>query len=76
MNDPEYILVDEMDTLVASVKAELSLPVLNYQYGYLRELQETLIEYSKTIQYSALKYPLVWLVQPFTVDRTNGDYFG
>lgn len=76
MNNPPYILVDEFQTLVAAVKAKLSLPVLNYQYGYIAELQATLKDYSLTAQYRVLKYPLVWLVQPFTIDRVNGNYFG
>lgn len=76
MNTPPYILVDEMETVVAAVKTALALPVLNYQYGYVTELNETLNEYSKTAAFKALKFPLVWLAQPFTVKRDSIEYFG
>ena len=76
MNNPEYILVDEIETVVSAVKTALSLPVLNYQYGYITELNETLNEYSKTAEYKALKFPLVWLSQPFTIRRDSFGYYG
>jgi hypothetical protein len=78
-----YVLVDEMGTkdaatdlltggVLYAVKQALGLSVLNYQYGYVTELNETLNEYSKTPAFKALKFPLVWLAQPFTI--THGDY--
>lgn len=62
-----------MESIVAAVKASLSLPVLNYQYGYVSELRETLAQMNVV---SSTKYPLVWLVQPFTISRVNGGYYG
>lgn len=76
MNNPPFILTEEFATLTAAVKTALGLGVLNYQYGYLSELQEVLKEYSKTNEFSAQKYPLIWLEQPFTIDRVDSDYFG
>lgn len=75
MNDPEFYMVDEIGTLVADAGTNLGIAI-NYQYGYLMELQNTLKEYSKTIEYSSKKYPLVWLVQPFTINRQDGGYYG
>lgn len=81
MNDPEYILVDEVETLVSKASAKLNAQnvftgSINYQYGYLPELQATLKEYSKTVEFSTKKYPIVWLVQPFTINRVDGGYYG
>ena len=75
MNNPPYILVDELATIVTAVKTALALPVLNYQYGYFTELNETLNEYSKTATYKALKFPLVWLAQPFTLRMDSPGYY-
>ena len=76
MNNPEYILVDELATIVTAVKTALALPVLNYQYGYVNELKETLATFDKTVTYSVQKFPLVYLVQPFTITRDSYRYFG
>jgi len=81
MNTPEYFLVDEIGTLVSNASAILNAATvltgpINYQYGYLMELQDTLKEYSKTNQFSNLKYPLFWLVQPFTISRKDVTYYG
>ena len=67
-----------MALVVQAVKTALGLDVLNYQYGYITELNETLQEYSQTPEYAALKYPLVWLAEPFAVTRiaTNSAYYG
>lgn len=76
MNNPPYILVDEMAAVTTAVKTELGLTVLNYQYGYVTELNETLNEYSKTAEFKALKFPLIWLAQPFTVKHDSIEHFG
>jgi hypothetical protein len=75
MNDPEFYMVDEIGTLVNNMGTKLSMNI-NYQYGYLMELQNTLKEYSKTVEFSAKKYPLLWLVQPFSINRKDGGYYG
>ena len=73
MNKPAYKLVEEFGKVVSEVKAALNLPNLNYLYGYLSEIRETLAQDSKAGgSFAAGKYPLVWLVQPFTI--TKGDF--
>lgn len=62
MNKPEYILVDEVGSVVTAVKAALSLTVLNYQYGYVTELKETLATFDKSEAFADKKFPLIYLV--------------
>lgn len=76
MNNPEYILVDELATIVTAVKTALSLPALNYQYGYVEELKNNMHKMSQDSVNAALKMPLVYLVQPFTVRRDDFRYYG
>lgn len=76
MNNPEYILVDELALVVAKVKAALSLPVLNYQYGYVEELNETLSQWSKSKDHASLKFPLIWVMQPFVIARGDKGFYG
>lgn len=76
MNKPAYIVVDEVAKVIEAVKTSLSLPNLNYLYGYLSEVNETLIQDSKTEEYRSKKYPLVWLVQPFEVQRKTLGVYG
>jgi hypothetical protein len=72
MNNPEYILTDEMEAIIAAVKKALDLSVLNYQYGYVEELNETLKQWEEAPDKYTGKFPLVWLAEPFTI--TRGDY--
>lgn len=67
MNKPPYLIVEEFATVVSEVKAALSLANLNYLYGYLSEVKERLANDSKTVEFREKKYPLIWLVEPFTV---------
>lgn len=87
MNDPEYILTDEMATIVTAVKAGLQLkntqaglpagwPVLNYQYGYLEELNTTLKQMEKDPDAFDKKLPLVWLAEPYDVTRNEDGIYG
>jgi len=79
MNDPEYILVDEFGTkdendilvggVLKQVQKNLGIPSLNYQYGTIEELNETLAQWGKDPDFAQRKFPLVWLVQPFTLAR-------
>ncbi len=72
-----YVIVDEFGVKNANdelssgifyeVKNELALPNLNYQYGYTRELNETLKQYAENDEFMFKKFPLVWLQQPFTI---------
>lgn len=76
MNNPEYILTDEMATIVTAVKTALSLDVLNYQFGYIEELNETLAQYEADPVRFNKKFPLVWLAEPFTIRRGIPNIFG
>ena len=76
MNNPPYILVDEIGAVVTAVKTALALPVLNYQYGYVDELKNTLANYDKSPTYAGLKFPLVYLVQPFSITEGDIDCYG
>lgn len=76
MNKPEYIVVDEIGTVVEAVKTSLELDVLNYQYGYVEELNETLQQWSKNPDFAVLKFPLVWAMQPFTIVRGEQGIYG
>lgn len=76
MNNPEYILVDELEKVVTKVKAALKLPVLNYQYGYVEELNETLGQWSNSREHASLKFPLIWVMQPFTIARGEKGIYG
>lgn len=76
MNNPEYILTDEMETIVAAVKAKLGLSVLNYQYGYIEELNETLKQYEADPSKFDKKFPLVWLAEPFDTTRGEQGIYG
>lgn len=69
MNNPEYILTDELETIVTVVKIGLSLSALNYQYGTVEELNETLQQLENDRDMYEGKFPLVWLPEPYTTDR-------
>lgn len=72
----EYILTDELQTVTTAVKTELDIPVLNYQYGYVEELNETLKQWEASTTQSPLKFPLVWLAEPFTVNHSDKEVPG
>lgn len=81
MNQPEYILEDELELIVSKASDSLiSRGVLtraiNYQFGSWDEINTILAQYSKTQAFSALKFPLFWFVQPYTIKRVSGGYFG
>lgn len=62
--------------ILNEVKNALGLRVLNYQYGYINELNETLKQYTENSETESRKFPLVWLQQPFTIikDTTSITY--
>jgi len=76
MSSNEYILTDEMETVVTAVKADLQLPVLNYQYGYVEELIQTLKQMEASPGQFDSKYPLVWVAEPYIMDRTDPSVYG
>lgn len=67
MTDTQYILTDELEPVVAAVKAALGLTVLNYHYGEVEELNETLKQWeADPVKYN-LKFPLVWVAEPYQI---------
>jgi hypothetical protein len=79
MDAPEYILCDEIEACVTAVKTALGLSVLNFQYGYVKELNETLKQMENDPAKYAEKFPLVWLSEePASNTIARGDlrYFG
>jgi hypothetical protein len=76
LNNPEYIVVDELGAVVEAVKTALDLGALNYQYGYVEELNQTLTQWAKDPEYSLLRFPLVWVMQPFTIVRGKPGIYG
>lgn len=76
MTDTEYILTDEIGMLVADVKEELQLPVLNYQYGYVEELIQTLQQWENSPAHFGQKFPLVWLAEPYSIKRDDNGVCG
>lgn len=67
MNNPEYSVIAELKKVADNIKTVLNIPVLNFLHGYLEELNETLMQYSRTPEFAEQKYPLLWVVEPFTV---------
>lgn len=71
----EYIITDEIGIIVAAVKTALNIPVLNYQYGYIEELNETLNQWENDPAKYQIKFPLVWLAEPFDTNASgSNDY--
>lgn len=71
----EYIITDEIESIVAATKNALGLSVLNYQYGYVEELNETLAQWEKDPAKYQVKFPLVWLAEPFDTNASgSNDY--
>lgn len=75
-NDPEYFLVDDIGTLIGLVKSELELPVLEYRFGYLKELNQTLQQMNESPEHAFAKYPLAWVLQPFKIQRGISGFYG
>ena len=77
MNAPEYIVVDELKTVSTETQTALSLTNLNYQYGYMKELNETLQEWDKNVEDRPKRFPLIWAEQPFNIIKgESGAYWG
>lgn len=76
MDNPEYILTDEMGVVVEAVKTQAALPTLNYQYGYVEELNETLKQYEADPTKYNQKFPLVWLAEPYDLERGKAGIYG
>lgn len=82
MNKPEYIFTDEMAIVVEAARVQLNTeepglwPVLNYQYGYVEELNETLKQFEDDPSKFDKKFPLVWVAEPFVTTRGDASIFG
>jgi hypothetical protein len=81
LNNPPYIPVDEMGFVVANasvvlIAAGVIQNPLNYQYGYITELNETLTQMGKTEASEPLMFPCVWFAQPFTIIRDSFGWYG
>lgn len=79
MNQPPYILTDVFTEIVTHAKDKLVtqgvLAELNYQYGYVTELAQTLNQ-MKEPGFVEKKFPLIFLSQPFQIIRGSNGWFG
>lgn len=75
MSIPEMFrcVVAECQSLVLEElqAVESNITELNYQYGPLRELQQTLVQMKEGVTTPAKMWPLVWLIEDVTLDRSN-----
>lgn len=76
MNNPEYILVDELEVIAAATKTSLGISVLNYQYGYVEELNETLKQYENEPALFDKKLPLIYVAEPYETEHGEAGIFG
>lgn len=81
MNQPEYIIPDEFADIATEMSTALALsgpavgPV-NYQFGYIKELDNTLKEMLKPKETRPLAFPVMFLEMPFTISRNRGEVYG
>ena len=81
MNNPPYIVTDEFTGIVAALSTVLNVPdklnksVYSY-YGYVQELNESLIQLSESPNLFNKKFPLIWLAQPFTIVSDSIGVYG
>lgn len=86
MNNPEYFITDIMREVVA-LTAQLLIDdpkevnfqdgfEINYQFGYVTELNQLMVNWSKLDAFAAKKYPLIWFRQPVTIIRDSPNYYG
>lgn len=76
MNNPEYILVDVFEAIASAIAAKL-VSNINYQYGYIRELDQTINQMQAADESKSLAaYPILWLMQPFVIQRGIAGAFG
>lgn len=66
MNTPPYIVTEIFTSIVADISAKLNTPI-SAHFGYVEELNETLIQMSKSPEKFDKKFPLIWLMEPFTL---------
>lgn len=66
----QYIQTQEMQLFGQS-----SITTIDYQYGHIQELLETLFQMTKSPEEYLKKYPLVYLVQDFEEERGTTGYY-
>lgn len=72
MSKEIFHIKEALKYVVENVQTALSLPNLNYSYGYYTELNEKLQNMTKAGgDEASKKYPLIWLVEPYTIDRSK-----
>lgn len=76
MNKPPYIVEHEIGEAVAATKTALALPVLNYQYGYIQEIDATLATNAKTKEQAEKSFPIVILKAGYRVVKGKFGYYG
>lgn len=77
MNAPEYIVVDELANVTEQTKINNGLANLNYKYGYIKELDESLVQAQKDPDLEKIFFPLTWVEQPFKIIRgESAAYYG
>lgn len=74
MNDPAYIVVDEIKLVVDDLNVSMadfltanSLQQVSYSADTIEKMNEKLINLSKNQGTSQLKFPLIWVQRPFTL---------
>lgn len=77
MNNPEYIIVDVLQEVVNTVADANHLNrYINYQYGFVEELNETLTQFNLDPAKADKLFPLVWVQTPYSLRRGEGVFYG
>ncbi len=79
INNPPYIITEVFTEIVAAISVKLN-NVLNTNvhsyYGYIEEVNSTLMQMNKSPDHFDKKYPLIWLKQPFTISSGLNTIYG
>ncbi len=76
LNNPEYFLPDVIKEVVAWAALEMGI-ALNFDHGYVEEINQRLVKKNATTAGKLKKFPLVWLVAPFKSRKGESfDIFG
>jgi hypothetical protein len=68
LNNPEFFLPDVMQEVAAWAAIELNIPI-NFDHGYIEEINLRLTKKNSTAAGKLKKFPLVWLVSPFSTRK-------
>lgn len=75
MNNPAYIVTEVFTQKVQDVATALGFPVYSH-YGYVNELNENLQQLSESPKDWDKKFPAVWLVEPFVIQKSGFGVYG